>query len=214
LRGKIVRKRDDKVSFYSKVHEEYVLLHQTGSTKALTRLFRTALDNYEQHYIYSLLCNDEYGVCKYIKTKDLFTVCKERLNENVLNDIELLSKSFNHYKFVPTGLDLSHSGKFGYVYVLTNPSMPNLIKVGYTCGTVFERARQLSTTSVAHPFKVCYLARVRKPLEVEQEVHVLLDDTRVNASREFFASTVKEAISAIESVATYIPKQGLSVTIK
>ncbi len=64
LRGKIVRKRDDKVSFYSKVHEEYVLLHQTGNTKALTRLFRTALDTYEQHYIYSLLCNDEYGVCK------------------------------------------------------------------------------------------------------------------------------------------------------
>lgn len=86
--------------------------------------------------------------------------------------------------------------------------MPNLIKVGYTCGTAFDRTRQLSTTSVAYPFKVCYLARFRKPLEVEQKVHLLLEQTRVKADREFFESTVKEAIAAIESIATYIPKQG------
>lgn len=208
-----MRKRDEKMSFYSEVHREYILLHQTGSAKTLTRLFRTALDTYEQHYIYSLLCNDDYGVCKYIKTKDLFTVKKDLLNENVVNDVDLLSKSFNHYKYVPKGLDLSHSGKFGYIYVLTNSSMPNFIKVGYTCGTAFDRAKQLSSTSVAYPFKVCYLARVRKPQEVEKKVHLLLDGFRVNASREFFETSVSEAILAIESVATYIPRQSLSVTI-
>jgi hypothetical protein len=209
-----VRKRDDKTNFYKKVHDEYVLLHQTGNAKALTKMFRTALENYEQYYIYSLLCNDAYGVCRHIKTKDLFSANRELLNENIANDIELLSKLFNHYKYVPKGLDLSHSGKFGYIYVLTNLSMPNLIKVGYTCGTAFERAKQLSSTSVAYPFEVRYLARVRKPLEVEQKVHVLLDSSRVNADREFFETSVENAISAIESVATYIPKQNLSVTIE
>ena len=208
-----MRKRDDKANFYKEIHDKYVLLHQTGNTKALTKMFRTAIDNYEQHYIYSLLCNDSYGVCRYIKTKDLFSANRELLNEEIANDIDLLSKSFNHYKYVPKGLDLSHSGKFGYIYVLTNPSMPDLIKVGYTCGTAFERAKQLSSTSVAYPFEVRYLARVRKPLEVEQKVHLVLDSLRVNADREFFATSIENAISAIESVATYIPKQNLSVTI-
>jgi len=106
-----VRKREDKENFYKAVHNEYVLLHQTGKTQSLTNMFRTALDNYEQHYIYSLLCNDVYGVCRYIKTKDLFSANKEALNENILSDIDLLSKLFNHYKYVPRGLDLSHNGK-------------------------------------------------------------------------------------------------------
>lgn len=209
-----MRKREDKENFYKAVHNEYVLLHQTGKTQSLTNMFRTALDNYEQHYIYSLLCNDVYGVCRYIKTKDLFSANKEALNENILSDIDLLSKLFNHYKYVPRGLDLSHNGKFGYIYVLTNPSMPNLIKVGYTCGTAFDRAKQLSTTSVAHPFKVRYLARVRKPSEVEKKAHLLLDGFRVNAGREFFETSVENAISVIESIATYIPKQNLGVRIE
>ncbi|MDI5885635.1 GIY-YIG nuclease family protein [Cobetia amphilecti] len=206
-----MRKRDDKNKFYKSVHEEYVLLHQTGNAKNLTRMFRTALDSYEQHYIYSLLSNPDYGVCRYIKTKDLFSVNKSVLDKDISRNTDLLSKSFNHYRYVPKGLDLSYGGKFGYVYVLTNECMPNLIKIGYTCITAFDRAKQLSTTSVAYSFKVDYLARVRKPVEVEKLVHHQLQAFRVNSDREFFETSVENAIFVIESIAMYIPKQNLSV---
>jgi len=177
-------------------------------------MFRRAKDDYEQHYIYSLLCNDEYGVCRYIKTKDLFPVKNNCLDENIQNNINLLSALFNHYKLVPKGLDLSHSGKFGYLYVLTNTSMPNIVKIGFTCGTAFERAKQLSTTSVPHPFNVRYLARVRKPVEVEKKVHALLGRYRVSTNREFFYVSLEQAVEAIETIATYIPRQNMGLWIR
>lgn len=205
-----MKKREDKKDFYDLVHKEYVSMHQFGSPRRLRDMFRKAKDSYEQNYIYSLLCNDNYGVCRYIKTKDLFSVDKSKLDPGVESNIDLLSKLFNHYKYVPKGLDLSHGGKFGYVYILKNKSMPGLLKIGYTCGSAFERASQLSNTSVAYSFEVCYLARVRKPDIVEKEVHQVLDIYRVCGDREFFEVSLEKAVDVIELCAPYLKKQDSS----
>lgn len=90
------------------------------------------------------------------------------------------------------------------VYILTNPAIPGLIKIGFTSDQAHERAKTLSGTSAPVPFDVAWsietlttdLAR-----EVEQEVHAFLAATRYNPAREFFKLSVAEAIDHIERIA-------------
>ena len=42
----------------------------------------------------------------------------------------------------------------GYVYCMTNPSMPGCCKVGFTLRNPFERKEELNNTSVPTPFHV------------------------------------------------------------
>lgn len=75
----------------------------------------------------------------------------------------------------------------GYVYILKNPSMPGLLKIGKTTRSVQQRANELWQTGVPTPFEV--VAEVLSPdcHELEKAVHSLLAGTRVSEMREFFA---------------------------
>ena len=199
----MAKKRDDKEEFYDLVHREYINLHKTGKCTKIRDLFRQAKDSYEQKYIFSLLTNNDFGVSKYIKSKDVFSINKEKLDQNIETNISHLAKIYTHYQHLDLSID-------GYMYVLDNPGMPGLVKIGYTCNSAFDRAKQLSSTSVPFAFRVRYLARVRKPEKVESEVHELLFDKRVNNAREFFQVSLDEAIEAIENTATYLKKQDSS----
>lgn len=42
----------------------------------------------------------------------------------------------------------------GYVYVLSNPCMPGIVKIGKTTRSVEDRANELYQTGVPEPFKV------------------------------------------------------------
>lgn len=60
----------------------------------------------------------------------------------------------------------------GYVYVLINPSMEGLIKIGKTTKDPKERAREISaSTGVATPFIVAYFRKFRNCHEAEKTVH-------------------------------------------
>lgn len=49
----------------------------------------------------------------------------------------------------------------GIVYVLTNPAMPNMVKIGLsTADDVQQRMAQLYTTGVPLPFECVYAGRV------------------------------------------------------
>ena len=41
----------------------------------------------------------------------------------------------------------------GYVYILSNPAMPGLLKIGYTERDVQERVKELSNTGIPSPFE-------------------------------------------------------------
>lgn len=61
----------------------------------------------------------------------------------------------------------------GYVYVATNPAMPNMVKIGKTTRHDPEsRISRLFTTSVPLPFELAYAAAIADdPAEVERVLH-------------------------------------------
>jgi len=88
----------------------------------------------------------------------------------------------------------------GFVYILSNPAMPGLLKIGSTVGPVETRARSLSrTTGVPEPFKVEKVFPVYiNPKEAEKRAHRVLDLFRSTRNREFFRLSVENAVDAIQ----------------
>ncbi|AXY23468.1 hypothetical protein CD178_02721 [Komagataeibacter saccharivorans] len=74
----------------------------------------------------------------------------------------------------------------GIVYILTNPVMPGLIKIGITAGDLPARMKQLYTCGVPVPFECAYAKRVQDYARVEATLHTAFGDHRINENREFF----------------------------
>ena len=94
----------------------------------------------------------------------------------------------------------------GYIYVLINPSMQNLVKIGKTKRTPEERAKELSsTTGVPVPFIVAYSDFFQNHSKAEEHIHTVLETKgyRVSKSREFFEIPIKDAIDAIIETKQY-----------
>lgn len=79
--------------------------------------------------------------------------------------------------------------KEGYVYCMSNESMPGLLKIGMTTDEPEARAKELSSaTGVPFPFRVEHCKKVANPRAKERAIHELLSALgyRVNERREFF----------------------------
>ncbi len=87
----------------------------------------------------------------------------------------------------------------GFVYVMTNASMPGIVKIGKTERLPAVRARELFTTGVPVPFKVEFAIFSTNADQLEATVHADLDDNRLSDVREFFRIEVEEAIIRILS---------------
>ena len=86
-----------------------------------------------------------------------------------------------------------------WVYVLSNPTTPGLLKIGYTTQTPDERAKQISNaTGVALPYKVEWAFKCFDGEQLEGEVHRKLREYRVNNQREFFQINLEEAKKVIK----------------
>lgn len=87
------------------------------------------------------------------------------------------------------------------VYLLTNPTMPDLVKIGRT-KDLEERLRQLSTHSgVPVPFECFYACEVADSVKVEKALHDAFGDHRINSRREFFRLNPDRAVAILELVA-------------
>jgi len=88
------------------------------------------------------------------------------------------------------------------IYVFSNPTIPGLLKIGYTGKPVEERCKELSqATGVPVPFKIEYIFRLHgRGEELEREIHRYLEHKRNSSRREFFDVTLDEAITAIKKV--------------
>ena len=86
-----------------------------------------------------------------------------------------------------------------WVYILTNPSMPNLVKIGHTKKEPDIRAKQVSRgTGVPTNFRVEFAFRCFNAESLEREIHKYLKPYRVNNNKEFFQIAIKEAENTIE----------------
>jgi len=88
-----------------------------------------------------------------------------------------------------------------YIYVLTNESMPDLVKIGHTNRDIEQRIKELDNTSTPLPFQCFYAAEVRDAKIVETKLHRIFSDKRIRTNREFFRidpNQVKEAIQLAE----------------
>lgn len=87
----------------------------------------------------------------------------------------------------------------GIVYILTNPAIPNMIKIGMTTHEdVKVRMAQLYTSGVPFPFQCVYAARVSNHEKVEKALHIAFGPNRPNSKREFFEIDAAQAIAIIK----------------
>lgn len=87
----------------------------------------------------------------------------------------------------------------GFVYVLSNPVMPGILKIGKTDQEdVAKRIAQLFTTGVPVPFTIEFAAKVEDPAAVEDALHRAFAPNRINPSREFFRLDVDQPLAILK----------------
>ncbi len=90
----------------------------------------------------------------------------------------------------------------GIVYVLTNPAMPGLVKIGKTSrDSMNARLNELYSTGVPVPFECVFAARVNDETKVESAFHRAFGPYRLNAKREFFEIEPEQAIALLQLMA-------------
>ena len=80
----------------------------------------------------------------------------------------------------------------GIVYVLTNPAMPCMVKIGKTGREVEARSNDLYTTYVPLPFECAYAARVAEMDKVEKAFHNAFGPTESTQGGSFSASSLSK----------------------
>jgi hypothetical protein len=95
----------------------------------------------------------------------------------------------------------------GYIYVLSNVGMPDLLKIGFTMNHPEQRARELSDhTGVPSRYAVEAYFRSAEPRRHEAEIHERLAAQRHAKNREFFAVPVSFALAHCETVTGFAPE--------
>lgn len=94
----------------------------------------------------------------------------------------------------------SHS-KAGWLYVITSPSLPGLVKLGATRRlNPTIRVKELSSSSLPEPYHAHCFVFSDDCFELENNIHKYFDKERVNPDREFFRIEPKEAIDVLKEI--------------
>ena len=89
----------------------------------------------------------------------------------------------------------------GIIYILVNPFMHDIFKVGRTERKIEERIKGLNTTSMPAPFRCVYAAEVNDAVMVERRIHKIFIDKRITKNREFFEKvSLEQLVEAIKLV--------------
>ena len=111
----------------------------------------------------------------------------------------MYSAAFNKYISYRDNKTTNKISTEGIVYILSNPSLPGLVKIGHTTD-IKQRLSHLFNTSVPTPFKCIYAKKVENYKEVERKLHKGLNKDRVNQNREFFRIPEEDVINFLELI--------------
>ena len=75
--------------------------------------------------------------------------------------------------------------------------MPGLVKIGFTKDQLVNRINSLSSSSVPLPFECFCAFEVSNCRQVEQLLHDIFSDQRINSKREFFRISPERVRSAL-----------------
>lgn len=90
-----------------------------------------------------------------------------------------------------------------WIYVMVNPSMPDICKIGYTTTSVTQRVAELTAqTASITPWYAVYSYKCPDGRALEREIHEYLEDRgfRVNHKREGFYISSEAAVQVIEEL--------------
>ncbi len=91
----------------------------------------------------------------------------------------------------------------GYIYIMTNPALKEMVKFGYATN-VEKRRKQLSTTNLPYDYEVYATYETSGNLE-DKKLHNMIDqlnpDLRVSKNREFYVLKPNEAYELLEAIA-------------
>ena len=92
----------------------------------------------------------------------------------------------------------------GFIYIMTNPALRDMVKIGYAAD-VEKRRKQLSSTGLPYDYEVYATYETSGNLE-DLKLHKMIDrlnpDLRVVSNKEFFVMTPQEAYELLENIAT------------
>ncbi len=92
----------------------------------------------------------------------------------------------------------------GYIYIMTNPALKGMVKIGYAADVEMRR-KQLSTTALPYEYGIYATYETPGALE-DKKLHAMIDnlnpDLRVSKNREFFVMSPEDAYSLLEAIAT------------
>lgn len=116
-----------------------------------------------------------------------------------------IESDLSHNARYPPGVTLktakTYNMDYGIVYLLTNPVMPGLVKIGMTTQEdIDKRMKELYTTGVPVPFECKFACKVKKSdcHKIEKALHKAFDPQRINQNREFFRINVEQAQAILE----------------
>ena len=109
----------------------------------------------------------------------------------------MYSAAFNKFITYKSSQGSKPIGNKGIVYIISNPAMPGLVKVGKTIN-LEARLQSLYSSGVPLPFR-CVYAKDDMYSE-ERKLHKGLNSHRENSNREFFRISEEEVINFLELV--------------
>lgn len=90
--------------------------------------------------------------------------------------------------------------KAGYLYVISSPSLPDMVKIGVTRRlNPSIRVKELSSSSLPFPFELNAYCFNNDAFELESNVHNYFDAYRVSPNREFFYVPIEQAIDVLKN---------------
>lgn len=134
---------------------------------------------------------------------------EEKKAMNIAFDKALTDDERNKIKFQLASIDKrldsiayreAHS-KAGWLYVISSPSLPGLVKLGATRRlNPTIRVKELSSSSLPEPYHAHCFVFSDDCFELENNIHKYFDKERVNPDREFFRIEPKEAIDVLKEI--------------